>query len=409
MANRLILWVSLAGMILTLHLWVQKARGFDQGCLGLGSQVAAPTSGCTDPEIQAASHILGVSNAAWGYAFFFALAIASFGKIACSAAWARRLHLLGEIAVAIALLYSGYLVYFQAFVAEAFCALCLSSSALVATLAVLHAALRLRGGFQPVDDATRTLELARAGGALFVGMGVLVGVMVFVNRLGTRPLDQGNARVEMRSAVGRWLPAYIDPQKLEEMRSCHFDGLRAPLDTSKIIGPKTPFLGKADGVPVVIFLDPHCSHCRQMHAIAVALAEKYSDRAKFYFLPRALWDYSIPATAALKLAEDSGKYFDLWKLEFSQPPRAQLGLEHLTSFYQQLGLDTQDLANRLEAARPQVLADRRRAAAAGIESLPAIFIDGREVFSSDTSAECLGRLLEASASAFNRSLRNRQK
>ena len=123
MINRLILWLSLAGMILALHLWIQKARGFDQGCLGLSKPVFVVEKGCSEVSALPASHLLGVSNAAWGYAFYFGMALLSFAKIFATPHWARRLHVLGEIGVAVALLYSGYLVYQMGFVAHAWCVL----------------------------------------------------------------------------------------------------------------------------------------------------------------------------------------------------------------------------------------------------------------------------------------------
>lgn len=395
MINRLILWLSLAGMILTVHLWVQQARGFDQGCLGLEARAAViAEGGCNDASLQAGSRLLGVSNVAWGYAFYFGLAVLSFGKIVATAAWSKRLHALGEILVVAGFLYSGYLLYFQTFVAEAFCVLCLLSIGLVTALFVLHAIKRLRGGHQPVADGARTVELGMAGGALFVAMGALIGMLVFVNRLGTRPFDQGSGAAEMRRIVGRMLPAYIDPEKLREMRACHFDAMATPLDLEKFIGRDTPFLGKAGGMPVIVFFDPHCGHCRRFNDVYLEVAEKYGDRARFYILPRVLWDYSIPAVAALKLAETSGKYFDVLREELKPLNRQRLNVDRLMEIYRSVGLDPADLAGRIESIRSQVIAERKRATTVGIRALPAVFINGRQVFSSDHSADCLGSLIE---------------
>ena len=397
--DRLILWLSLAGMILAIHLWVQKARGFDQGCLGLETHVATAEGGCTDHTLQAGSHLLGVSNAAWGYAFYFGLALLSFGKIVVPGSWARRLHVAGEVLVALAFVYSAYLLYFQAFVAQAFCVLCLTSIGLVTSLFVLHAALRLRGGFRPVTEVERATELGLASGALFAGMGVLVGVLVFVNRLGTRPLDDGSGAIEMRRIVGRMLPAYIDPKKMEPFLACHFDGMAPSLDVRKFIGPATPFLGKADGVPVILFVDPHCPHCRHFYPGYMKLVDKFQDRARFYILPRILWDSSLPAVAALKLAEPTGKYFDLWKLEFDNPGGKSLTVEQLSGFYKTLGLAPADLAARIEAVRPQVLAERKQALGDGIDGVPSIYIGGRKVFGWNYSEECLATLIEGALAA----------
>jgi len=403
MINRLILWLSLAGMVLAVHLWVQKARGFDQGCLGLlkpaAAAVAAERGGCEEVGALPASHLFGVSNAAWGYGFYFALALVSFAKIFAAPHWARRLHAAGEIAVWAALLYSGYLVYTMAFVARAWCVLCTVSAVLVALLAGLHVMLRRRGGFQPVVESARLTELAAAGGGFFAAMGVLVGLLVFVARLGTRPLDQGSTRAEIEDVVGGALPKFIDPAKLREMRACRFEDERV-LPWREFVSEKTPFVGRADGPTVVVFYDPNCGHCAAYHPTLLRAMERFKDRARFTIRPRVLWDASILQVAALQLAEDSGKYFELWQAMFDRPKDGSgkgASVEEIATMFRRLGLDATNLAARLEAVRPQVLAARDRAKRAEVGGVPAIFIDGRRVWSLNRGEDCLGKLIEKSA------------
>lgn len=401
MMNRLVLWLSLAGMVLALHLWIQKARDFDQGCLGLTKPVAttadAGSGGCEEVSALPASHLLGVSNAAWGYAFYFALALGSFAKIFSKPAWARRLHALGEIAVAAALLYSGYLVYTMAFVAHAWCVLCTLSAGLVAALAVLHVMLRCAGGFQPVPESARLTELAAAGGALFAATGVLTGVLLFVDRLGTRPLDEGSTRREVEEVVGAALPRFIDAEKLREMRACRFDNDAPVLPWRDFVNGKTPFVGAADGPTVIVFFDPNCPHCAAYHPVFVRAMERFKDRARFTVLPRLLWDASILQAAALKLAEGTDKYFELWQAMFERPKNGSgrgASTEEIAAMFRTLGLDTTDLAGRLTAMRPQVLAERGKAQRAGIRGVPAVYINGRLVWSPNRSEDCLGTLIE---------------
>lgn len=394
--NRLILWLSLAGMVLTLHLWIQKARGFDQGCLGLDSHVAAVEAGCNDAGLQAGSHLFGVSNAAWGYAFYFALALISFGKIVVPPGWARRLHLIGEVAVVVGFLYSGYLLYFQALVAEAFCVLCLVSIGLVTALLASHVAVRLRGGFLPIPATERAVELGLAGGALFAMMGVLIGVLVFVNRLGTRPLDQGSTGRELERIVGQALQIYIDGGKLAEMRACHFDWDAQKLPAGRFTGPATPFIGNPSGPQVVIFYDPNCAHCRAYHPVFLRVVEKYKDRARFTIVPRLLWEESMPQVAALRLAEGSGKYFELWQRMFDLriAPRHGAGTAQIEALFRDLGIDAADLERRLAAERPAVLSLRRQENAAGITGVPVIYIGGRKVWAMNRGEACMGTLIE---------------
>lgn len=396
--NRLILWASLLGMILAIHLWIQKARGFDQGCLGLDTHgIDVSEGGCVDAGLEASSHLFGVSNAAWGYAFYFGLALLWFGKIVTPTNWQRWLHRLGEIAVTGALLYSAYLVYQMGFVAHAWCPLCVLSATLVALVFGLLVTLRFRGAFAAIDEVTRGWELGLASGALFGAMGLLVAVLVFVDRLGTRSLDDGNGAVEMRRIVGRSLPAYIDAEKLFEMRACHFDGMAPPLDITKFIRSDMPFLGRAGGVSVVVFLDPHCPHCRNFLPTYLKLAEKYQERARFYVLPHVLWEFSTSAVAALELAEKSGKYFETWQKELEAAKTGRLTIDRLTGIYREVGLDSAGLADRIETIRPRIEAETRRDRTAGIQEAPSIFIDGYKVFPVNYSFECLEKLIELSS------------
>lgn len=400
MINRLILCLSLVGMILALHLWIQKSRGFDQGCLGLEKPVFVEEGDCAEVSALPASHLLGISNAAWGYAFYFGLALLTFGKIVLSERTARRLHLLSEIAVTAALLYSGYLVFQMAQV-SAWCVLCLISAALVTLLFALHVILRRRGGFQPVTEASRGIELGLATGSLFAAVGVLVGVLLFVDRLGTRPLDQGSTDVELQRIVGRTLPKFLDAAHLREVRACRFDDQAPRLDLKKLISPDTPFLGNPDGIPVIAFYDPNCGFCRQHHVSFRQLVERHGDRAKFYLIPRRLWAHSELQIAALHVAAGEGRYFELWDKLFGPAfaPRTGMDLAQIETIFRELGLRTNDLAARLEAAKPAADAEFAAAKAAGIRGTPAVFIDGARVAAYNHSPRCIGTLIERRAAA----------
>lgn len=403
MLNRLILWLSLAGMILALHLWVQKSRGFDQGCLGLGKPIPVALGGdCQAASELPASHLFGVSNAAWGYAFYFALSLVSFAKIFAAGEWARRLHRFGEGSVIVAAGYSAYLVYVMV-AAGAICVLCLSSAALVMALLGLHGLIRRQGGFTPIAEEVRLREIGFAGIGGFAAAGLLVGVLMFVNRIGTRPIE-GSSKVEFDRAVGRALPQYIDSEKLAEMRACHFDWSEPPLDFEKLLSAETPFIGAPELVPVMVFLDPNCPHCAEYFPHYLQLAEKFKDRVRFTVLPRVLWAQSIPEVAALKLAEGSGKYFELWRILLARQPGPRKGMttEQIAGIFRELGLDASNLEQRLAAARPAVLAMQKRAAASGIDSAPSIYFATRKVWMQNRSDECMAVLIDRVASGLAR-------
>ncbi len=395
MIHRVILLLSLVGMILALHLWIQKARGFDQGCLGLSKPEFVVQKGCAEASDLAASHLLGVSNAAWGYAFYFGLAVLSFAKIfAPVTAW-RRLHLLGEITAAAGLLYSAYLVYAMV-AASSFCVLCLTSAALVAALYLLHVCVRVRGSFQPLPETARILELGWAIGGLFVTSGLLVGVLLFVNRLGTRPLTQGNSAHELARFVGDTLPSFIDAEKLLEMRACRFDAAAELLDVEKFDRFELPILGNRDGIPVTVFFDPHCGHCRELHPVILRLLERFKDRARFTLVPRALWEDSWPAVDALLLAKTQDQYLALWRLLFDRAAasRTKITAGDIEHYLRQVGLGGADLKERLGAMRPRGIALRNEAKATNINHVPALYVQGRLVWEGNMSEECVATLIE---------------
>lgn len=397
MLERVILWLALAGMVLAVHLWIQKARGFDQGCLGvLKPIVVDDASGCQEVGALPASHLFGVSNAAWGYAFYFGMALIALGKLIVGARAACRLHRLSEAVTAAALVYSGYLVFQMAFVAHAWCVLCSVSAGLVVALAATHGAIRWRGGYRPVAAEHRLLEFGWAGSALFAGVGLLLGVVLFVNRLGTRPLTQGHTGEELEEFVEGRIAATFDPQKFAEIRACRFAPGAKPVELEKLIGADMPFLGRADGVSVVVFMDPNCGHCRNYFPVWRELAERAGQRGRFMVIPVRLWPGSTDQIAALKLAEKSGKYFELWQrmFEATKDGRRFLSLEAIAGIWRELGLDAAGLAERIVALRPAVEAQNAQLAKAGIRSAPTVFVGGREVWRRNRSADCLGRLIE---------------
>jgi uncharacterized membrane protein/protein-disulfide isomerase len=398
-SNRVIFWLALAGMILAVHLWIQKARGFDQGCLGLAKPTAVGAGGCREIDALPASHLFGVSNAAWGFAFYFGIALLSLAKIVTAPSWARRLHLCSEAGVSLGLAYSGYLVFTMLFASKVACILCLASALLVFTLFVVHVLIRARGGFQPLADASRGIELGFACVGTFTAVGLLVVVVLFVNRVGTRPLAQGTTAQELENVVGSALEVYIDGEKLEEMRACHFDRRAPALDLEQFITPSTPFIGKPDGVPVLVFSDPNCEICRSFHAEFVRAVDKFRDRARFTIVPRVIWDESVVEVAALKLAENSGKYFELWQAFFDRPSEQDKGMTvaQIGDLFRKLGLDTTNLESRLEAARPGVLEAREKAKASGIDLVPAVYIGTRKVWGHNRGVDCLGKLIEQAA------------
>lgn len=400
MFNRLVLFLSLLGMVLALHLWVQKERNFDQGCWGVGQAGAvAPASpqGCTNSELQKASELFGVSVAAWGYAFYFFVGVMALGKVLLPPLAARRCHSASEVAVALAFPFSCYLIYVQAFVAHAWCPLCLVSSGLTAALFAIHGYQFAKGGHEPIPEAARPVEIGYAAGMGFVAMGALAALMIMVNQVGTRRFDQGENAKQFTAMVGRSLPTFIEPSRLLEMKPALVNREMAPLRQEEWLAADTPVTGQREGVSVVAFLDPNCPSCAGDFTRLVALAKQSKERVGLYVFSRVLWDHSLLQSQALELARQEGKYFEMWALQFERRKQGGLKLADIEGLFGELGLSTAGLEERLAAVRPTVVAVRDRAKAAGINGTPTIFIEGAAVDNTSRDERSLTKLIEQAA------------
>lgn len=392
--NRLSLLISLCGLIVSLHLWIQKERNFDQGCWGADRSLASQVdSGCNDQELKKHSELLGVSVAAWGYAFYMAMAALSFGKILLPDKGAQACHTVSEMAVALAFPFSVYLAWVQAFVAKAFCPLCLISGALVTGLFILHA-VQYRRGFEPIEEARRPLEIGYASAMAFLAMGVLAALMIMVNQIGSRRLDQGETARQFEAMFERTLRKHIEPAQLLEMKPALYNAELPPLDLKEWLNGELPFMGANPGLSVVAFLDPNCPGCKGTFTTVKLLAGRYGDRARFHVISRTLWPYSELQSQALELAAEAGKYHEMWEAQFEHAQKGGLNLAELGKLFRKLGITTEDLEKRLATVRPAVLARRDRAMAAGVRGTPTVYINGRAVAQSSTDLPSLSKLIE---------------
>ena len=192
--------------------------------------------------------------------------------------------------------------------------------------------------------------------ALFAGAGLLVAVLVFVDRLGTRPLDRGSTGRTFERMMWESLPLYIDEERLHELRACRFDFSGPVLRPGVFTGPQTEYLGNPRGPEVVVFFDPNCPHCSAYYTEYRRMAARYSDRARFTVVPLLLWRESARQAAALTLAERTGKYFELWQAMFDHSPghTRSLTVEQIAALFSSLGLDTRELAARLAVAEKEI-------------------------------------------------------
>lgn len=135
--DRTLFVLSLVGLLVVVHLWLQQERGFDRGCFGFStSQAVEDSFNCEAVTESDAGQFLGLSNVVWGLAFYLSVALLGAGAMAIP----ERTSLLKRIrAVVIGLgfLYALYLVNVQFNVIGELCALCLTSAGVTAALFVV--------------------------------------------------------------------------------------------------------------------------------------------------------------------------------------------------------------------------------------------------------------------------------
>jgi uncharacterized membrane protein/thiol-disulfide isomerase/thioredoxin len=365
MLNRTTFLFALLGMIVALHLWIQKERNFDHGCWGLG-ETNAPLAleGCRDPALQRFSTLFGVSTAGLGFVFFATVATLSFGKSVLKENAARICHTVSEFLCAGAACYAAFLTYYQIGVARTYCPLCLVLSTLIFVLAAIHLSQRFGRGFVPVSEDRRFNELASVAMMSFGGIALAAIPLLIAGNVGAgaRP----SSKPAPRLVASDW------------------------------VRPDNAVLGTRGGASIVAFLDPNCPHCKDVYATIEQLAKEYERDASFAVIPRVLWQRSMLQGQALELAAKQGKYYDLWRLQFEKRKPEGMGLDDLKELMASLQLETGDLKANLDAEKDAVAELRSKASKAGITSTPTVFVNGVLVPTRECTHDGLARLIAPS-------------
>lgn len=404
--DRLIFGLAILGILTSVHLGIQQERGFDQGCFGFSaSQQVEDTFDCEVVTESAASNLFGVSNSTWGLLFYIVVAaltaVAAInvgGKVSAFKKTRAVLILAG-------FLYSMYLVYYQFFGIGELCALCLTSAGITTVLFIVQAFDFTK------TDATHREEAARMGssdlkrdltymGAAVVLLAVLVGAdFAYFNSI-------DKAEPEVAAALNE--PAQTTSGAASEaplpggIGECQYDPEKERVrNYSELVNFFDPALGNADApVTVIEYFDPNCPHCATIHPVMVQVVRNTSDKARFVFKPFVLWNHSIAQSEALYAAAQEGKFFQMLEHQYAiQQPRTGLSEQQLRSIASEIGMDPDVLIKRIESGlyRRTLAEQREKAIEAGVNSTPAVLINGRFVESTSKTVDCLTQLIEQAA------------
>ena len=392
--RRILLGVALLGIVVVTHLALQKANGFANGCTGLGdvdfaagAAVTGEAAGCATVTEGAYADFLGVSNIAWGLAFYVIVAALRLFYVMRRD---DRLRLASLGVTSVGLAYTAYLVYLQAAVIGSFCVLCMTSAAIVLTLFILHMIEHRKvQGAAPVQTSRRQAPEPRGFGALRPYLTVLGGFAVLL--VGTFALGAQTAPDGASGLAAGTTSSLPTPNIQDVAGACTYDPDYQPIaDMSPFTGG--PSLGNPDAdVAVVKVFDPNCPHCRELSETVDAYIAESGQTARFYYVAFPLRQESLGQVVALKLAEREGKFFELMHAMFErQDATWGMTMPELVETAESVGMDGAALQAMLESPdsiRPlleQIQASSTAVSEAfakpdGSFSVPKLAVDGRIV------------------------------
>ncbi len=400
MNNRITLIIALLGMILTLHMWVQKERGFDAGCFGLASakMQTATVSGCQEAMEGDSSTTFGIDNVIAGFSFYSLMAILCLALVFTAGNVRKKIKLFQLGLSGAALIFTCYFLYLLFFQMHSLCILCLTSAAMIATLFGLRLVdVRNKEKTSKKEEpGAMVTELAVTTLSVFVAGVLLVADLIFLNNIaGAGATDT----TEIRTIANSVLETRIGAAFLERMAPCSIDDTKPVVNWESLIMPNDPFMGNPNArVTVLEFFDPNCPHCKMVHAVMKRVIERFSDRVRFFTKPYALWPKSLSQIEAIWLAAGSGKYYEMIEMQFQSQVHEGLPLSTVKLMGENLGLDNPEFTRALDeqTLRQKVLQDKQMIKAAGIEAAPVILLNGKFVGRPGQSLtiDCISNLIE---------------
>jgi uncharacterized membrane protein/protein-disulfide isomerase len=324
--------------------------------IGLGASIASlidyfgatPTfcaeTGCATVRESAWAHPLGIPMPALGVAFY--LAALALGFI--DAPRFRRVLAVAGAAGAV------LLIVLQAFVIGAWCKLCLVAD--------------------PAAIGYAVMVLAGATTLRFTPMRGLVTVPVLLATVGFLALWTGNSPVAEPHGAG---PAPVAA-----------DGPPTFVQQAQVPGAAT----------VVEVVDFECPFCRRMQDRLVSAIEhaKSPVRVVRKMLPLTIHPHAIPAALAYCCADAQGKGDAMAAALFTANPD-DLTPEGCEKLAVSVGCDLDRYRRDLPQAEVRVAAEMKEVRAAGVRSLPTLFIGNERIVGAGKSAEELTALLEHAA------------
>lgn len=382
--DRVIFGLSLVGVLVVVHLMIQKARNFEQGCTGIASLGASEEQAfdCSTVLASSAGQFLGLSNLTWGLGFYIVVALLTVAIFFLRPA-IRRWVQGGRVGLLTAgLLYSGYLVYVQATQIEAFCALCLASAVVVALL--FGTQVGILATSPSSSDTVMSSRFQKHEIVLYVYFVAFAAVL-----------------------IGADLTYFSSPESAQQKATatnvsnasaqCQLDTTREPIgnDGASLVRFQDIIEGPSDAeVTVIEYFDPNCPHCKTFHDTIETLKGEYGDEVRFVFKPFPLRATSLPEIQALYVAHEEGKFSEMLQGQFARQGAGGLGEQDLREIASEIDMNPDALMSQVQQNeyRDQVVQQRQRAIKIGVDSTPTVLVNGH--FVASRSLECMRTYIE---------------
>lgn len=393
MPNRILFAIALAGIALTIHIWIQRQRRFRQGCWGTQT---GPSTGCSEILEEAEPRLFGQAPVVLGFIFYSALSSLFFATSILHSGSTIWLHRFCLVLSLCGFGHSIFLVLHQRFAGLGFCGLCMIAHGLNAIIAAIVTVqiVNYEGWNSSPNSSSPGSEAAWFGLITFVWILFLLGLIFFWNRVGLRGLNHPEEHENFVTMLGDSLPQVIDPGKLRDLRPCRFDLKLMPIVGKHAVPSAFPPIGNPEGIQFLHLFNPNCRSCRgwiREFQNFIAVNKSY---VAGIIIPVSLDRTSMIPTAALIAAARSHKYTEFLE-SWADIQEADWAKESgLLRAAEQAGLDTINFKTSIQENLPLVLEHRKNWIRMGLSRLPLTLIEGRPVYPKNQTIDCLNFLLE---------------
>ncbi len=385
--------LAIIGVIVTVHLWIQQGRGFDQGCWGFNPPAAGETSAfnCEAVVTSDAGKMFGISNVYWGMGFYALLSILGFMVGGAKEETVQKFKQMRAGMIGLGFLYSVYLVNVQINGIGEYCALCLTSAAIMTIMFLVmlydvFTSKRAAEGEQAVFPmATNFYKVIPAVAVLLIAADLL-----YFNNLELTAPPAATASAALAAGGEGEDPASSCTVSPNMGPFPQYESFLSSFDAT--VGPEN-----AD-VTVVEFFDPNCPHCQSAHPVMKEVIAKYQDNVRFHLIPFPLGEYSLAQIEAMYVAKEQDKFFEMLDAQMAMQETRGLSPDRVRELAGLIGMDEAMLNARWRSGlyRNVILEQRNKASQAGVNTVPTVIVNGQVVY--QKSVDCISQFIDNAAS-----------